>query len=105
MNPVTLPTLTVETVQDFLPRMRTGQALIYHTGSLMYDRSRRSPDHRAVGSVAKVLLAAHERGEVTLVQRKTGEVTQSVLGPVFQFDYIAIKLPPPQPERKRRRMV
>lgn len=62
-----------------------GTRIVYHTGSLMFDR-KRGLGFLAAEATALVAFAAMERGEVQLVQRKLG--TQ-------KFEYIAVKLPAP----------
>jgi hypothetical protein len=73
--------LTYAALNELLPTMVKGQALVYHVGSLMLDRLR-GPMYATVHGVALAAYQAYERGEVTLVQRK--------LAPL-QYEYIAIR--------------
>lgn len=79
--PVRLPTLTATSVTEMLSRMAPGQILIYHVGTLMYDRIRGLEFGRVHGA-AQAAWNAYVRGEVTLVQRK--------LAPL-KYEYIAIR--------------
>lgn len=81
MQTLTLPKLTAAALDELLPKMEVGQAIVYHTGSLMYDKLR-GAQFQTVFGVAKTMWDAYERGQVTLVQRK--------LGPLV-YEYIAIK--------------
>ena len=81
MTPVKIATLTYASLNELLPKMEKGQALIYHLGSLMHDRLR-GPMFQTVHGVALAAWEAYERGEVYLVQRKLS---------ALQFEYIAIR--------------
>lgn len=74
--------LTCASVNELLPKLTVGQALVYHVGSLMHDRVV-GPKFATVHGVATAVYDAFERGEVTLVQRK--------LKQPFTYEYIAIK--------------
>lgn len=82
MNAPVKLTHTFASFNDLVPRMTVGQKIIYHVGSLMYDRLR-GPSFQTAHGCALAAYQAYERGEVTLVQRKIG---------LFTFEYIAIKL-------------
>lgn len=73
---------TFATLNDLLPAMEKGQRLVYHVGSLMFDRLR-GPMYATVHGVALAAYQAYERGEVTLVQRKIAPL---------QYEYIAIRI-------------
>lgn len=64
----------------------TGQKIIYHVGSLMYDRTQ-GFDFMKVDNVAHAAFLAFEDGSVHLTQR--------YLAPC-KFEYIAIKKPAPR---------
>lgn len=81
--PAQLAPLTHATVTDLIPKMLPGQILVYHIGSLMFDRLR-GPMCLTVNGVALAAYDAYKRGEVTLVQHKIAPL---------QYEYIAIKLP------------
>ena len=81
--PVVLPKLTAAAINELIPTMEVGQAIVYHVGSLMHDRLR-GPAFQTVHGAAQAAWDAYERGEVTLVQRKLAPLT---------FEYIAIKRP------------
>lgn len=82
-----LAPLTFASFNELLPRMRPGHQIIYHVGSLMYDRLR-GPSFQTAHGVALAAYQAYEREEVTLVQHKIAPLT---------FEYIAIKLAKKQP--------
>lgn len=65
----------------FLPKMAPGQTLVYHVGSLMYDRAQDGPYSRRVDDIAAIVYASCGRGEVTLVQRR--------LAPL-KYEYVAL---------------
>lgn len=76
-----IPALTHASFNELLPKMKPGQAVIYHFGSLMHDRLR-GPHFQTVHGVALAAYEAYEREEVTLVQHKIGPL---------EFEYIAIR--------------
>jgi hypothetical protein len=77
-----MPTFTQTTFLDAVRKAAPGQAIIYHTGSLMYDRMA-GPNFLTTNGVAIAAWKAFEAKWVTLVQRFTGEQ--------FKYDYIAIR--------------
>lgn len=90
MTATALSTSTM--VKDVLATMAPGQEFIYHTGSLMYDRSNiKNPAWMTIHEAAKLLWEAYERGEVTLLQRKIG---------TLRHEYICIKRTP-RPKKRR----
>jgi hypothetical protein len=78
--------MTCAAINEALPTMQPGERLIYHVGSLMYDRIR-GPAFGTVHGAAQAAWEAHTRGEVTLVQHKVGPNV---------YEYIAIKRPAPK---------
>lgn len=81
-----IPQLTHASLNELLPKMAPGQAVIYHVGSLMHDRLR-GPHFATVHGVALAAWDAHERGEVTLVQHKIGPL---------EYEYIAVRKATPR---------
>lgn len=79
--PVCLSTVTAKGVTDALKMLKPGQRVVYHTGSLMFDRQRGLEFGRVHGA-AKAAWDAYTAGLVTLVQRK--------LAPL-KYEYIAIR--------------
>lgn len=79
--PVRLAALTYAKVNELIPAMEKGQALIYHYGSLMHDR-KIGPMFATVHGCALAAFEAYQRGEVTLVQHKVAPL---------QFEYLAIR--------------
>lgn len=82
--PLKLAALTYASLNELLPKLSEGQLLIYHVGSLMFDRLR-GPMFQTVHGVALAAYQAYERGEVTLVQHKIAPLT---------YEYIAVKKGP-----------
>lgn len=78
---VTLSRFTAAALAELIPQMSPGQSVVYHTGSLMFDKLR-GAHFQTVFGVAKIAWDAYEKGEVTLVQHK--------LAPLV-YEYIAIK--------------
>ena len=78
--PVSLPMVvgTQETI-DALVRLEPGNSMIYHTGIVAIDRTRREIVHR----LAKLAYKLHEEGRLHLFQRRH-EVKEG-----FYYDYIA----------------
>lgn len=83
--PARIAALTTASLKDLIPKMAPGQALIYHVGSLMFDRTQPGPYSRLVDEIATAAWDAHQRGEVTLVQHKIG---------LNKFEYVAVKKAP-----------
>lgn len=73
--------ITCAALNEMLPTMPVGARLIYHIGSLMYDRLR-GPTFGVVHGAAQAAWDAYERGEVTLVQRKIAPLV---------YEYILIR--------------
>lgn len=76
--------LQAQTFEQSLAAAKPGETLIYHVGSLMYDRIQ-GLDFLAVAAVARAARTAYERGDCTLVQRRLG---------TNRFAYMAIKTGP-----------
>lgn len=73
--------LSRTTFTDQLVNAQPGQAIIYHTGSLMYDRLR-GPMFQTVHGTALAAWEAYEAGLVILTQHKIAPL---------RYDYLAIK--------------
>lgn len=71
-----------------------GAKISYYMGSLMADRIR-GKDDMAIHALGTAAWQAYEKGHCLLVQKRFGTRGMNM------FEYIAIKLPPPKPIRRR----
>jgi hypothetical protein len=76
-----------------LDRVRPGEKIIYHTGSLAYDRQVAFGEHsQRIDGDADAAMASYRAGKVSLLQKRTGRViTETEFGKVYEFQYIAVK--------------
>lgn len=76
-----------------LASARKGEKIVYHRGSLAYDRvAGLGARAMEVSAVADAAAEAYMTSRVHLVQRRTGRLlTETECGKVHEFDYIAVK--------------
>ena len=73
--------MTNMTFREHMLKMKAGQSVVYHVGSIMRDRQL-GPSFQTIHALASAVWSAAEMGLVTLTQRKVGR---------FDCEYIATK--------------